>query len=245
MQKNAIVAQQLYYSRYGKVMVRNGNLVVPEQEIYVLVGPDGCGKTSLVHLLSGMEKPQRGILALFGNPEPSMQEYRKIGTIFEKGGFYDTMSAKANLKMKALAFGNYKKELIQAALRITGLEKIARKRIKSYSNAEKVKLALAMAIIGSPKLLLVDEVLDGLSKEEKNDILRILKGFQKKYKMTILITSREMDSVQEIATWYGIMEKGSVISQFPAQELGNNQEEAEIPEEIQKAKKMKKRGKRL
>ena len=86
-----------------------------------------------------------------------------------------------------------------------------------------------MAIIGSPKLLVVDEAFDRLSTEERAAFFKMLRGFRTKYKMTVVIAARSTDSVKEIATWYGIMERGSVISQFPAEELQSYEEETERP----------------
>lgn len=242
MQKNAIVAQQLYHSSHGNVLIRNVSIAVPEGEIYAVVGEDGCGKTSLLKILSGFEKPERGILALFGNPNPSLEEYRKVGVVPEQGGFYERMSGKANLKMKSLAFGNYTKERIQEAVRITGLEKMARRRAKSYNAEQKVRLGIAMAVIGSPKILLIDEKLDGISQEERAEIAKILKRLNKKYRLTIVIATREIQNVREIATWYGMMRKGVVTTQFPEEQRKKDPPETAAHSEQYDTKSGRKQG---
>lgn len=225
MQKNVVVAQQISHSDHGRGKIRNVSLAVPEKEIFALIGLSGSGKTSLLKLLSGFEQPERGILALFGNPEPSFEEYRRVGSVLESGGFYEKISANANLKMKALALGNYKRELTREAIRITGLEKVARKRVISYSEEQKIRLGIAMAIIGSPKLLLLDEVLDSISGKEREELLKLIKKLNQKYGLTVLITSQDAQTVQKIATWYGVIRKGMMTAQFPAEQLAQYQHE--------------------
>ena len=129
MRKNIVIAQRLYYSKHGRVFVQNGNLAVSEKEIFVLIGPQGSGKTSLFQLLRGCLRPEKGMLVLFGNPMPSFKEYRRVGMVQAEKGFYENMSGRANIKMKALAFGNYKRELLWEAVRITEMEDIVRKRV--------------------------------------------------------------------------------------------------------------------
>ncbi len=73
MRKNIVIAQRLYYSKHGRVFVQNGNLAVSEKEIFVLIGPQGSGKTSLFQLLRGCLRPEKGMLVLFGNPMPSFK----------------------------------------------------------------------------------------------------------------------------------------------------------------------------
>lgn len=236
MRKHVVVAQRLYYSQKGIPWIQNGNLAVLEREIFVLIGPEGSGKTTLFQLLSGCIRPERGLLALFGNPTPSFKEYRKVGFVQDGEGFYKTMSGRANLKMKALAFGNYKKELVEEAVHITGLENIKRKKVKSYTQEQKIRLGMAMAIVGSPRLLLLDEPFKHLSGKEREDLLKIIKRLNRKYGLTILISSSDPQMVQHVGTSYGIIKKG-VLAMQPRSDLNVSQKGKGI-KNIEKEKKI-------
>ncbi|MDO4454911.1 MAG: ATP-binding cassette domain-containing protein [Eubacteriales bacterium] len=215
MRKNVVIAQRLYYSKHGRVFVQNGNLAVSEREIFVLIGPKGSGKTSLFQLLSGCLKPEKGMLVLFGNPMPSFKEYRRVGMVQAEKGFYENMSGRANIKMKALAFGNYKKELLWEAVRITEMEEIIRKKVRSYTQEQKIRLGIAMAIAGSPKLLLLDEALDHVGQKERGNLVKLIKLLNRKYGLTILISSSNPQTAQIIGTSYGIMKKGTLLMRPP------------------------------
>ena len=216
MRKNIVIAQRLYYSKHGRVFVQNGNLAVSEKEIFVLIGPQGSGKTSLFQLLRGCLRPEKGMLVLFGNPMPSFKEYRRVGMVQAEKGFYENMSGRANIKMKALAFGNYKRELLWEAVRITEMEDIVRKRVRSYTQEQKIRLGIAMAIVGSPKMLLLDEALDHVSQKERGNLVKLIKLLNRKYGLTILISSSNPQTAQIIGTSYGIMKKGTLLMR-PAQ----------------------------
>ena len=123
------------------------------------------------------------------------------------------MSGRANIKMKALAFGNYKRELLWEAVRITGLEDIVRKKVKSYTQEQKIRLGIAMAIVGSPKLLLLDETLDHVGQKERENLVKLVKILNRKYGLTILISSSHPQTAQIIGTSYGIMKKGTLLMQ--------------------------------
>lgn len=99
-------------------------------------------------------------------------------------GFYENMSGRANIKMKALAFGNYKRELLWEAVRITEMEDIVRKRVRSYTQEQKIRLGIAMAIVGSPKMLLLDEALDHVSQKERGNLVKLIKLLNRKYGLT-------------------------------------------------------------
>ena len=213
MRKNVVIAQRLYYSKNGRAFVQNGNLAVSEKEIFVLIGPEGSGKTSLFQLLSGCLKPEKGMLVLFGNPMPSFKEYRRVGMVQAEKGFYENMSGRANLKMKALAFGNYKKELIEEAVQITGLEHIVRKKVKSYTQEQKIRLGIAMAIVGSPRLLLLDKPFAHISEKEREDLLKMIKRLNRKYGLTILISASDPQSVKRVGTSYGMIKRGVLAMQ--------------------------------
>lgn len=213
MRKNVVIAQRLYYSKNGRAFVQNGNLAVSEKEIFVLIGPEGSGKTSLFQLLSGCLKPEKGMLVLFGNPMPFFKEYRRVGMVQAEKGFYENMSGRANLKMKALAFGNYRKELIEEAVQITGLEKVMRKKVKSYTQEQKIRLGIAMAIVGSPRLLLLDEPFAHISEKEREDLLKMIKGLNRKYGLTILISASDPQSVKRVGTSYGMIKRGVLAMQ--------------------------------
>lgn len=213
MRKNVVIAQRLYYSKNGRAFVQNGNLAVSEKEIFVLIGPEGSGKTSLFQLLSGCLKPEKGMLVLFGNPMPFFKEYRRVGMVQAEKGFYENMSGRANLKMKALAFGNYRKELIEEAVQITGLEKVMRKKVKSYTQEQKIRLGIAMAIVGSPRLLLLDEPFAHISEKEREDLLKMIKRLNRKYGLTILISASDPQSVKRVGTSYGMIKRGVLAMQ--------------------------------
>ncbi len=106
-----------------------------------------------------------------------------------------------------------KRELLWEAVRITGLEDIVRKKVKSYTQEQKIRLGIAMAIVGSPKLLLLDETLDHVGRKERENLVKLVKILNRKYGLTILISSSHPQTAQIIGTSYGIMKKGTLLMQ--------------------------------
>lgn len=182
-------------------------LSVRRGEIYGLVGNNGAGKTTLLRILCRLLKPTEGEVEFA--PEVNV---RKIGTLIEKPGLYGDMTGYQNLKAKALAIGyQCKKEELLDLLELVGLGDVKRKMVSRYSMGMKQRLGIAMALVGEPELLLLDEPINGLDIQGINDIRNLLMKLHEERNITIIISSHILDELAKIATRLCVMKKGKIV----------------------------------
>lgn len=192
------------------------DLHVPEGAIYGFVGRNGAGKSTTMKLLSGLSVPDDGELLLFEGP-PHAAEGR-IGAVVETPGLLGNLTALQNLMAKALALGVVDARSQCAGLLTTvGLSNVASTRVKAFSLGMKQRLGLALALVGTPDLLLLDEPFNGLDPEATRAMRSLLVRLNQERGVTIVISSHVLDQLDRICTCYGVVRDGQTVREMSAE----------------------------
>lgn len=212
--------------RYGKYTAVNElSLHVKPGDIYGFIGRNGAGKTTFLKMVSGLSHPTSGEIVLFGDRGQELvsnNTFQKTGTLIENPGLYGNMTAFSNMKMKCLAMGRNDKKYIEELLDLVGLANVGKKKIKQFSLGMRQRLGIALALIGEPKLLLLDEPINGLDPqgiaEVRNTILRL----NHEKNITIMISSHILEELSKIATSYAIIDTGKLVREMTKEQLNES-----------------------
>lgn len=221
MKKYCIETSRLTKQYGKKLAVDNVNLHIEEGEIYGLIGSNGAGKTTIMKMLSGLASPTSGEIKLFSEEEG----YRRVGVLIEDPGLYGNLNAFENLKLKALAMGVYDKEKVNEIIDFVGLNAAKMKKTKHYSLGMKQRLGLGLALIGNPDLLILDEPINGLDPQGIIEIRELILRLNREYHMTIMISSHILEELGKVATKFGIIANGKLITELSERELREKCEE--------------------
>lgn len=207
--------------QYGKhTAVDNVSLHIKRGEIYGFIGRNGAGKTTFMKMISGLSTPTAGEIALFGDKGIAAKKHHaRIGNLIEAPGIYPSMSGYQNLKCKALALGIRKPGYIEELLELVGLESAGKKKVKKYSLGMKQRLGIAMALVGGPDLLILDEPINGLDPQGIAEIRGMLTKLKNQQNMTIMISSHILEELYKIADTFGIIHEGRLIQELTKDEL--------------------------
>lgn len=206
---------------YGRhKAVNHVDLHVRQGDIYGLIGRNGAGKTTLLKMLSGLSAPTSGSFTLFGASGRKAASYMsRIGTLIEAPGVYPNLSAYENLKLKALALGVRKKSEIEELLQIVGLEDAGGKKVKHFSVGMKQRLGIALALVGSPDLVILDEPINGLDPQGIAEVRETLAKLNRERGITLIVSSHILEELSKIATRYGILHDGVLLQELDREEL--------------------------
>lgn len=196
--------------------LHNVSMHIPKGAIYGLIGNNGAGKTTMMRILSGLQYQTSGTVR--------KGKDLNIGVIIEAPALYPTMSARGNLKYQ-MGITGHKGTSIKDLLDLVHLPD-TKKLVMNYSLGMKQRLGLAMALVGNPDFLILDEPLNGLDPEGIKDMRTILMDLNKKYDMTILISSHNLSELQKVATDYGFLKNGTLIREFSSMDIGDADLEA-------------------
>lgn len=208
--------------KYGDQMaVDNVNMTIKKGEIYGFIGQNGAGKTTLIRLITGLIHKSGGEIELLGaNGENELNNARTmVGSLIETPSFYANMTAKENLEVSRLVRNIPGKKCIDEVLELVGLKDVEKKKVKNFSLGMRQRLGIANALMGNPKLLILDEPINGLDPMGIIEIRELLKKINKERDMTILISSHILSELSELATTYGIISKGKLIEEITAKQL--------------------------
>lgn len=202
----------------GKYAVNKVSMHVKKGDIYGFIGKNGAGKTTLMRLIIGLAKENEGSLSLFGSDNLALGR-KRIGSIIETPSLYPNMTAKQNLEYYRILFGITDKESIIKVLSYVGLENVGKKKTKQFSLGMKQRLAIAIALLGNPDFLILDEPINGLDPMGIKDVRDLLLKLNEEKQITILISSHILGELAKIATCYGIINKGTLVDEFSKEEL--------------------------
>ena len=217
---NAIEIKDLSKSFRGMFAVDHLNMTVPVGSIYGFIGENGSGKSTTMKLLCGHLVPDGGKIKLFGKKYTDPGVRVKVGALIENAGCFPGSSVYQNLKMQCINLGiENADEEIQRVLKIVRMEDNAGIKFKSCSLGMKQRIGIAMALLGDPALLILDEPINGLDTDGMRIMREILVDITKNYGCTVLISSHLLGELEKIATHYGIIRQGKMIMEMSAEEM--------------------------
>ena len=208
--------------RYGqKEPAKNVNLHVEEGKIYGLIGRNGAGKTTIMRMISGLSTPTRGTYSLFGKSGMGMKRMLKyVGVLIEHPGLYPRLSAYDNLKIKCVALGIRKKGYVEELLKTVGLENVDKKKgAGSFSLGMRQRLGIALALIGNPEFLVLDEPINGLDPQGIMDVRNMIQKINEEEGKTIIVSSHILSELQNTAHRFGMLYNGVVIKELDQEDL--------------------------
>ena len=208
---------------YGKQAAVDGiDRKVERGAIYGLIGKNGAGKTTTLKMIGGLSAPTSGSFSLFGKTGAQLAEVRgRVSCLIEDPGLFGNLSAYENLKAKCLCYGIKGDDYIKKMLELVGLGEVGKKKAKHFSLGMRQRLGIALAMVGEPDLLVLDEPINGLDPEGIVEIRDMLTRVSKEKGITILISSHILEELSKVATHYGIMSKGHLVEQLTAEELAD------------------------
>lgn len=217
---NAIEIKNLSKNFKQKQAVCALNMTVPEGAIYGFIGENGSGKSTTEKMICGLLLPSGGSIKLFGKDYTDVDIRAKIGVLIEAPGCFPNMSVWNNMKLQAANLGMKKSDVeIQRILKMVRMEGAAGNKYKNCSLGMKQRIGIAMALLGSPELLVLDEPINGLDADGMRIMREVLCDLAEKYGVTILISSHILSELEKIATHYGIIRGGKMIAEMTADEL--------------------------
>ena len=209
--------------RYGRYEALNGlSMNVPKGAIYGLVGKNGAGKTTLIRLICGLQNPTSGEYSIYGvsnKQKEIIQSRRRMGAVVETPAIYLDMTAEDNLKVQHCVLGLPSFDEIPYILKMIGLENTGRKKARDFSLGMRQRLGIAVAMVGSPDFLVLDEPTNGLDPQGIVEIREIILKLNHQNGITILISSHILDEMARLATHFGFIDKGQMIKEISASEL--------------------------
>ena len=220
---NLITTNELCKKYNKKLVIDHVNMHIPEGSIYGFVGENGSGKTTIMRLLTGLAEPISGTYEIFGlkNNDPRIYEKRKyISAIVETTSLVPTLTAKQNIRYFELYTGiELTEEQRDELLAKVNLHDIEGKKVKNFSLGMRQRLGIALALVSKPKLMFLDEPMNGLDPEGIAELRDLLIELNQKDGITVLISSHILSELEKIASCYGFISHGKIIQEITAQEL--------------------------
>lgn len=217
---NAIEIRNLSKSFRGLYAVNHLHMTVPVGAIYGFIGENGSGKSTTEKLICGHLVPDQGEMKLFGKDYTDAGVRVRVGALIENTGCFPGSSVWNNLMMQAINLGiENRSQEIQRVLKIVRMEDSAKLKFKNCSLGMKQRIGIAMALLGSPALLILDEPINGLDADGMRIMREILVDITQNYHCTVLISSHILGELEKIATHYGIIRQGRMIQEISAKEM--------------------------
>lgn len=235
---NAIETRGLSKAYGGRRVVSDFDMTVAAGDIYGFVGKNGAGKSTVMKMICGVAAPSGGEVVLFGGAlegsgagsAPSdtgvgdlvagSAAIRRIGVLIEEPGLLPNLSAYRNLMAKALAWGIVDAPArCEEVLRLVGLAGVGKRKVRGFSLGMKQRLELALALLGNPDVLLLDEPFNGLDPEATRAMRNLIVRLNQTLGITVVASSHVLDQLDRMATRYGVIADGRLVRQMSAEEM--------------------------
>jgi ABC-2 type transport system ATP-binding protein len=225
---SAVVETRALTKRYReKLAVNSLSLTVEEGEIFGFLGPNGAGKTTTILMLLGLTEPTSGDVSVCGfNPtHQSLEVKKRVGYLPENPGFYDDMSARENLlymaRLNRIPEDEARRRTAQVFDHVE-LTDDSRRLVREYSRGMKQRLGIAEVLVKQPTAIILDEPTLGIDPDGAIRILEIIKNLNREHNLTVLLSSHQLQQVQQICNRVGIIVRGKLIVQGEMDQLGKS-----------------------
>lgn len=204
--------------RFGRASaVEHVSMTVNKGDIYGFIGKNGAGKTTFMRVVLGLSAPTEGTVELFGGLSPE-EAGKKIGALIEAPGIFPNCTAKENMKRFAI-LKDEDESKIDGLLDFVGLGDVGNKKAGKFSLGMKQRLGIAIAMLGDPELLILDEPVNGLDPTGMKEIRDLILRLNREKGITVLISSHLLDELSKIVTRYGIINNGVLVDEIDASEM--------------------------
>lgn len=206
---------------YGSKNAANAvNLHVKKGEVYGLIGRNGAGKTTILKMISGLSAPTSGSFTFMGKTGKELTSVKhKIGALIENPGLYLKMTAFQNVKLKCLSMGIQDDAYVKNLIQQVGLHDVENKIVQNFSLGMKQRLGIAIALVGDPELIILDEPINGLDPQGIVEMREIIGNMSKEKGMTVIVSSHILAELAIVADSFGIIHEGKLLDEFTVQQL--------------------------
>lgn len=208
---------------YKNYKALNGlSMNIPKGAIYGFVGKNGAGKTTLIRLICGLQEPTSGEYTLYGTKNTDkeiLKARRRMGAVVETPSIYLDMTAEDNLKQQYRILGLPSYDGLADILKLVRLENTGKKKAKNFSLGMRQRLGIAIALVGDPDFLVLDEPVNGLDPQGIIEMRELILKLNREQQITVLISSHILDELSRLATHYGFIDKGQIVKEISAKEL--------------------------
>ena len=227
-----IIEVKEVFKTFKKVKAVNGiSLKIREGEFVALLGPNGAGKTTLVEMIEGIQKPDSGEILILGKSwkgnEEELNKY--LGISLQETNFIDKLKVNETLTLFA-SFYKQSSEQVRKIIDLTGLKEKENSNIVNLSGGQRQKLALGIALLNNPKILLLDEPTTGLDPNARREIWSILLKLKKEIGTSLILTTHYMEEAEQLCEYIIIMDKGRILKEGKKEILLANRDEEKIVE---------------
>lgn len=208
--------------KYGRfVALDNVSVEIKKGHIYGFIGQNGAGKSTFMKAVAGLTVPSSGGISLFGKSDVTglSEARKKLGIMIEQPALFPNYSVKRNVEMRRILSGNPDKNMTDQMVELVGLSDVADKNAKKLSMGMKQRLGIAMALVGNPKLLILDEPVNGLDPENIIALRKLLQKLSEEKEITIFISSHILSELYLLATDYIMIHQGRIIETLSHEQL--------------------------
>ncbi len=209
--------------KYGELKaLDNINMHINRGEIYGLIGQNGAGKTTLIRIIAGMQYPTSGSFKLYGadyGTKAMDKARRRLGGIVETPALQQSLSARDNLKAQSILCGCPSSKISDELLDYVGLSGVSNRCVRDMSLGMRQRLAIAVALVGNPDFLILDEPTNGLDPRGIIEIRELIIKLNREKRITVLISSHILSELSKLATFYGFIDNGRAVQEISAAEL--------------------------
>ena len=226
---NIITTQSLTKEYDHKKVVNALDLIVPEGSVYGFLGPNGAGKSTTLKMLLGLVKPTDGQVRISGkilSPENRLEILRQTGSLIESPAYYGHLSGRENLQI-ICKLKNVSENEISRVMHLVRMEKQMNKKVRNYSLGMKQRLGIAAALLGSPKLLLLDEPSASIDPYTTGEMEKLLKKQNREKKMTMILVTHNLAQAKRLADYVVLLNRGNVVESGDADRFFNHPSQPE------------------
>src|ERR1051325_5636098 len=224
--ENPLIETRGLTRRFGaQLAVDTLNLLVPAAGVYGFLGPNGAGKTTAIRMLLGLIKPNAGEVRLFGQSLNGNHRsvMRRVGALVEAPSLYPHLTGRENLEVTRRLLGS-DRNLVELALATVKLTKDADRRVRESSLGMRQRLALALALLNKPEMLILDEPTNGLDPAGIHEMRDLIRRFPEEFGVTVFLSSHLLTEVEQIADHIGIIHESKLLFQGTLTELQQKQQ---------------------